>query len=416
MTLEPSEPPSYGRVLRHRPTLLLWLSQIISQSGDFIFDIALLWLVIQTTGSVAAVGLVVAVVLLPVVFLGPIAGVYVDRFNRRSVLMVAEAFQGVVVLGMAGLLLLHDLYFPVLLLLVFLLNAGGAIARVTSTAIIPSLVERSDLGAANGLFSMSGSVNQLASLGLGGIVVALFGVETPILYDAITFFVALALVSLISSRLSEPREEGAEAAAKTSFGHDFVEGFAYLRKDPFMSQLVVIAIALNFFGAMMVTLVAPFAKFALQGNASAYGFMGASMALGTLVGSTVLGKLPMRRTAGPMLFAGVLIVGVGCILWGFTHELWETLVATAIVGVGLAAANLPISVLFQAKVPKHLLGRVGSALGSGTAASQPVGALLAGLLAASLTVGPVYSLCGAAILIIGLLGFAALRDLRRASF
>ena len=416
MTLEPSEPPSYGRVLRHRPTLLLWLSQIISQSGDFIFDIALLWLVIQTTGSVEAVGLVVAVVLLPVVFLGPIAGVYVDRFNRRSVLMASEAFQGVVVLGMAGLLLLHDLYFPVLLLLVFLLNAGGAIARVTSTAIIPSLVERNDLGAANGLFSMSGSVNQLASLGLGGIVVALFGVETPILYDAITFFVALALVSLISSRLSEPRDEGAEAAAKTSFGHDLVEGFAYLRKDPFMSQLVVIAIAINFFGAMMVTLVAPFAKFALRGNASAYGFMGASMALGTLVGSTVLGKLPMRRTAGPMLFAGVLIVGVGCILWGFTHGLWETLVATAIVGVGLAAANLPISVLFQAKVPKQLLGRVGSALGSGTAASQPVGALLAGLLAASLTVGPVYSLCGAAILIIGLIGFAALRDLRKASF
>ena len=416
MTLEPSEQPSYGRVLRHRPTLLLWLSQVISQSGDFIFDIALLWLVIQTTGSVAAVGLVVAVVLLPVVFLGPIAGVYVDRFNRRSVLMASEAFQGVVVLGMAGLLLLHDLYFPVLLLLVFLLNAGGAIARVTSTAIIPSLVERNDLGAANGLFSMSGSVNQLASLGLGGIVVALFGVETPILYDAITFFVALALVSLISSRLSEPRDEGAEAAAKTSFGHDLVEGFAYLRKDPFMSQLVVIAIAINFFGAMMATLVAPFAKFALQGNASAYGFMGASMALGTLVGSTALGKLPMRRTAGPMLFAGVLIVGLGCILWGFTHELWETLVATAIVGVGIAAADLPIAVLFQAKVPKQLLGRVGSALGSGTAASQPVGALLAGLLAASLTVGPVYSLCGAAILIIGLIGFAALRDLRKASF
>ena len=78
---EASSRPSFGRALRSRPFFLLWLSQLISQSGDFVFEVALLWLVLEVTGSVFAVGLVVAVTLLPSVVLGPFLGVLVDRWD-----------------------------------------------------------------------------------------------------------------------------------------------------------------------------------------------------------------------------------------------------------------------------------------------------------------------------------------------
>ncbi len=74
--------PSFRQVLHHRPFFLLWLSQLVSQSGDLVFEVALLWLVLGVTGSVFAVGIVVAVTLLPGVVLGPFLGVYVDRWGH----------------------------------------------------------------------------------------------------------------------------------------------------------------------------------------------------------------------------------------------------------------------------------------------------------------------------------------------
>src|SRR3989442_8825806 len=87
------EKPSYRRVLSNRSFSLLWIGQLVSQSGDFIFDVAALWLVLQLTGDTLKVGIAVAFVLLPAVVIGPFAGVYIDRFNRRDIMIAANIFQ-----------------------------------------------------------------------------------------------------------------------------------------------------------------------------------------------------------------------------------------------------------------------------------------------------------------------------------
>src|SRR6266852_8180299 len=87
------EKPSYRRVLSNRSFSFLWISQLVSQSGDFIFDVAALWLVLQLTGDTLKVGVAVAFVLLPAVVVGPFAGVYIDRFNRRDIMIAGNIFQ-----------------------------------------------------------------------------------------------------------------------------------------------------------------------------------------------------------------------------------------------------------------------------------------------------------------------------------
>src|SRR3989442_3790665 len=96
------EKPSYRRVLSNRSFSLLWIGQLVSQSGDFIFDVAALWLVLQLTGDTLKVGIAVAFVLLPAVLVGPFSGVYICRFNRTDILIAANIFPTVAAIDIAA--------------------------------------------------------------------------------------------------------------------------------------------------------------------------------------------------------------------------------------------------------------------------------------------------------------------------
>jgi len=171
---------------------------MVSQSGDYIFDVVALWLVLQLTGDIFKVGLTTATILLPPVVIGPLAGVYVDKFNRRDIILVSNIFQAIIIAGIAVLYTLGSLSFPVLLVLLFLLNAGAQFVRPSVTAVIPGIMAKEDLAAANSLFSISSSMNQIVGFGIGGLMVLLLGVTVPIYYDPFTFIFAAASVVLIS--------------------------------------------------------------------------------------------------------------------------------------------------------------------------------------------------------------------------
>ena len=114
-----SAKPSFRRVLSNRSFSLLWGGQLVSQSGDFIFDVAAIWYVLRLTGDPFKVGVAVATILLPAIFIGPIAGVYLDRFNRRDVMLASNLVQSAVA-GMIGVLYsLGSLNFLVLLVMLF---------------------------------------------------------------------------------------------------------------------------------------------------------------------------------------------------------------------------------------------------------------------------------------------------------
>src|SRR3989442_6579150 len=131
------EKPSYRRVLSNRSFSLLWIGQLVSQSGDFIFDVAALWLVLQLTGDTLKVGIAVAFVLLPAVVIGPFAGVYIDRFNRRDIMIAANIFQAGAAIGITVFYSIGIFNFSVLLILFFVLNACAQFVPPPVTAVGP---------------------------------------------------------------------------------------------------------------------------------------------------------------------------------------------------------------------------------------------------------------------------------------
>jgi MFS family permease len=411
-----SAKPSFRRVLSNRPFSLLWAGQLVSQSGDFIFDVAAIWYVLQLTGDPFKVGVAVATILLPAIFIGPIAGVYLDRFNRRDVMLASNLVQAAVA-GMIGVLYsLGSLSFLVLLVMLFVLNSGAQFVRPAVTAMVPGITEEEDLSTANSLFSLSTSVNKVAGYGIGGVIVLALGVAVPFYYDSLTFLFAAAMLSLITRSLGSIPKGVSESTSLNSypisFREKFVQGLRFIRGSKFLIQLVIVGLVVNFFGVGIFALLAPYAKNVIVGNAGTYGAILTTYSVGAVIGSVLVGKLQLRNYVGKMLFAGVIGQGFVIVGIGLTTVLFLALALSFAIGVLQTMVNVPMTVLVQTKVPADMLARVFTSLVALLTIVAPVSIALAGSLATSISIGGTFQVFGGLIVAACAVGYLFFRDLR----
>ena len=410
----PGAAPSFRRALASRPFFLLWTSQLVSQSGDFIFDVALLWLVLQTTGSVFAVTLAVVATIVPTVVLGPVLGVYVDRWPRRTILIGTNVAEGVLVAALSGLVLAHAADLVLIVAIVFSLGVGGQFVRVASNAMVPQTVATADLTTANSLLSFSNATTQVVGLSVGGVVVALFGVTLPIAYDAITFFVAAAIVTAIAATVGRP--EPVPDGGSDRFVDQFAEGFRYVVGQRYLLELIAVGLVVNFAGNAAFALWAPYADLVLHGGAATYGFLGAMIAVGAIVGAVVVGKVNVRPIAGSLLFGGLFGFGAFVIGLGLTRSIPLALGEAFGVGFLSSVINIPLLTAVQARVPARLMGRAMSVLFGLILAAAPFGAFFAGSLAVATSIEFVYVAAGSLVLVAGAVGVVLMREVRELTY
>jgi DHA3 family macrolide efflux protein-like MFS transporter len=425
---ESGEKPSYRRVLATRPVLPLWISQVISESGDYVFNIALLWYVLSLTHSTFWVAITQGVIWLPLTISGPIAGVYVDKFNRRDLILVSNLIEGVIVGSISIMFILDRVSIVPLLLLVFFLYTTAQFLMASILAIIPRLVKsRTDLGPVNSLFSLSTGINKLISYATGGIIVLFVGFLAPIIYDGFTFFIAALIVVALVPKLYgivhlAPASEGQTTLPKNelppeiSFKDRFKEGVGHVRKTPVLVELIMIGAMLNFFLAAGSSLVAPYTEYWLNGNSLVYGLMTSMLGLGTLSGSLSFGKFRMRQRVGKVFLFMVLIDGITVSFFGVSKIVMLALALMFIVGFANSIASLSAQVLIQAIVPGELLGRVFTVLIAILQMATPVAALLSGSLALVLPIGLLFSSYGLCLVAVSAVSFAVFGKLRKAAY
>lgn len=404
--------PSYRRALRHKPLFYLWTGQIVSRSGDFIFDVAFVLLVLKTTGSVFDVGLVAGVSAAPSI-LAPIVGTYIDRTNRRNLLVWSNAAQAAVCALIAVLYSSGEAAFALVLLLLFFLNAGGLFTGTAVSALIPKLVVTDDLAAANGLFSVTGSFNQVVFYGLGGAIVALIGYTLPIYYDAVTFLFALVMILLISPSV------GVVASAATgtpSFLASLKEGLVYVRRNALLFELVIAALVVNFFVGAFGALIAPYLVDSLKAPDSLFGFGLTALAAGSLAGALVVGKVQLRNHVGKTIFAGIAAIGFVIIFMALVPTVPSALASLAVLGILVSVVNIPVQVLIQAKVPNEMLGRVFGTVGALASLMVPIASVASGSLASKLSILGAYQIFGAATILSTAVTFLLFRALREAKY
>jgi predicted MFS family arabinose efflux permease len=410
----PTSTPSFRRALASRPFFLLWTSQLVSQSGDFVFDVALLWLVLEQTGSVVAVSIVVVAAIVPSVTLGPVLGVYVDRWPRRTILLTTNLAEGGLVAAFSGLVLAHATNLALIVGVVFALGVGQQFVRVTSGAMTPQTVEKADLATANSLETFSSSTTQIAGLSVGGAVVALFGVTLPIVYDAASFFAAALIVLAMSAAIGRPMPVAEGAPAR--FTEQFAEGFRYVAGQRFLLEVIAIGVVVNFAGNAAFAMWAPYARYVVHGGAATYGLLGAMIALGSVIGALVVGKVDVRAIAGPLIFGGLFAFGALILGLGLTHSVGPALAEAFAIGGFTAGINVPIFTVVQGKVPERLTGRVISVLLALVLAAAPFGAYFAGVFAQATSIGFLYVAMGILVLVTATVAFATMREVRTLTY
>ncbi len=365
------------RALRHRNFKLFFFGQSISVIGTWMTRLATAWLVYRLTHSALLLGVVSFSGQIASFVLGPLAGVWVERMERRRLLIVTQAAGAVQSLALAGLTLAHVITLGEIIgLMAFqgLINAFDMPGR--QSFLIQMVEDRGDLANAIAINSSMANGARLIGPAIGGMIIAAFGEGWCFLIDGVSYFAVIA--SLLLMRI--PALRGRDGAASSLLvelreGWDYVRGFRPIRTILLLFALTCLM------GWPYSVLLPVFAGKVLHGGAHTLGWLTAASGVGAF--SSAL-ALAMRKSVVGLtrtLQAAAVMLGAGLILFGLSHTLWLSLVLMVVVGFGLIQAAAVSNTIIQSLVPDDMRARVMGYYTMAFFGAAPFGSLMAGALA-----------------------------------
>ncbi len=364
---------SLRRGLFNKNFMLLWIGQLVSAFGNAIQYIALMWWVLSVTRSPAILGNVFALAVLPRVVLGPIAGVVVDRVNRKWIIVLADLFRGVIIVWMGLMALKGTLQVWQLYVIALLVASAGAFFDPAVGSSIPNLVSGKHLTRANSLYSMGSQVSNIVGPGVAGLLIAMAGAPVVFLINGLTYF--FSGVSEIFISMSSPHLGNITLKSTVE---DLKEGFHFIAKQGYMIKMFITFAALNFFMSPIDVILPKYVKSDLGYGAGEFGILMALFSVGFVIGGGILSISPeIKQKYIPIIWG---IVGVGGLVAIFTliPSLWYIYTVSFVIGVLIALVNILINVFIQKIVPDEKRGRVFSVMGTLSGGLQPISLALIG--------------------------------------
>jgi MFS family permease len=387
-------------VLRHRDFSLLFWGGLVSMAGDWMLFAVLPYVVYARTGStIATAGMTVAE-LAPGIVLGSVAGVLVDRWDRRRLLVAVNAGQAGVVLALLGFVADASLM-PVVYAVAAAQSALAAFSMPAENSLLPTLVPADDLLAANALNALNDRVGRLSGLALGPVVYALGGLGAVTVADAVSFLAAAVLVAVMRTRRVVPEGD----ASDRRFFVEWREGVALVRRDRSIGLLFVVFGLMTFGGTMLDPLSAPWVRDVLHGGPGVYALLKAVHAASGIAGSLVVGAVGARWSPRLLCGGGSLLAGV-LLLVRFNVPVVTVAVAlSAVAGAVAVASSVGVDTLAQQRVPEAYRGRVFGTLQATIWLLSLMGATVAGAGAERFGVIPMLD---AAAILVGISGVVVL--------
>ncbi|MBT9155893.1 MAG: putative bacilysin exporter BacE [Firmicutes bacterium] len=386
-------------VLRNKAFLILWGGQIVSMLGDALFSLALMWWVVSETGSGVAVAFVVLASSVPRLLLAPIVGVYVDRVDKRRMMLFADTLLGVITLGMTMLFWRGHFSLPVIIAAAALLGAASSLDGPAYEATIPAIVGKNQLVRANSLMQTANSIIGLLAPALSGLVIAVAGVGVAILANSISFFFAAFTLLLISlpaqSRVIKQR----------AFGRDLRDGAKFILGNRLLLPMLLYAALINLSLAPISVSMPLLVTNVLRGGPQLLGLFGSFQSVGVLAASLLLSAKPALLAAtGKVMIFSLIALGCFTVIIARAKSAPHLLLGGAAVGFALVVANVASRTIWQREVPEEYRGRAFTARDTVSGALRPMGQALAGPMVD--TLGPMWLIAGAGALCVvgGILG------------
>ena len=363
----------YTRLLKNRNFILYSVGQAFSQFGDRLVQIILIGFIYKRwPGSTFQLAKLFLFTVLPSFFISPIAGVYIDRWNKKYILIASDIFRAIAIFLVPFFFIYSENITPVYAL-VFLVFAAACFFLPARLAVIPALVSKEDLLLANSASSIVWVVSSIAGFSLGGILAEWAGIRNSLYVNsvvyglsAVSFFVlAYSMKEKIAAQPKPP--PSVSKIFKKSFLGDLVEGFRTLLFDRKIRFVIFAFFLLSAIMGTMYVVTVVFIQETLKSMTRDVGILGMCLFGGLLAGSYIYGKigqrLPREKTVFLSLFLVGVFINVFVISLKVTGSFWVGSASAAILGFFISPIYVTANTVIHESIESKLRGRIFSSIG-----------------------------------------------------
>jgi len=361
----------FRKILKNRNFFLLWLGQIISQLGDRLGQMALIGFVyLRAPGSAIQIAKILSFTIIPVFIIGPLAGVYVDRWDRKRTMYVCDFIRSALVLTIPLFLFYIKSLIPVYLV-IFIVFSIGRFFVPAKLSIVPDLVDKKDLLIANSLVNTTGMIAAILGFGISGVVVEWLGARSGFFLDAFSFLVSGILIFSIAKdfkslvNFKEVGEEIVSVIRKSVF-QEIKEGARYFMRNKDIRFTAGIIFALwSALGAVYVVVIV-FVQKSLHSATKDLGLLVMFLGIGLFLGSLVYGRFGQRFSHYKTIFSSLALSGIMLIIFALGINYYPRFAVAAALALMLGLAIAPIMIasntIIHTASDNEMMGKIFSSM------------------------------------------------------
>lgn len=371
---------TFSSLQRNPNFRLYWAGACTSNIGTWMQTVAQGWLVYVLTNSPFLLGVVSFAGAIPVLLFSLFGGVLADRFERRRLMVWTQTGMMILAFALWLLTILNVVTVWEIALIAFLNGIVMALNTPVRQSIISDLVPREDLQNAIAVNSMQFQTSRILGPALAGLALAVIGPGWCFFLNALSFLAVIAALLIMDVPPLLPRKH-------PSVWKNMTEGIDYVWKQPIIFALLVVAAVPSLFGQVYQPMMPAIAISVLHVDATGLGLLQSAAGAGALLGAMAIASLTKNQHRGRIMLAALLLFGIALILFGLSLQMLLALAFVFVVGFASMAYSALNQTFLQTLADEELRGRVLSLLTLTTFGFQPLGALLAGVVAERAGVG-----------------------------
>lgn len=381
---------------------------MISTAGDAIYHLALIWLILDVTGSPAITGLVAMSTYLPAMLFSLYAGVLSDRMHRMALMIFSNLSQALTVLLIPILLYVNHEATIIIGILAFIRAAFGTLFPSAFNAFLPTIVDRDSLVRVNSVMATSQQFAWLIGPAFAGLLLGFISLEMLFIVDGLSFVIATVLLMFVRySKEPLPKKEH-------SAMNDLLEGSRYLWDHPFIGYFIGLTVINNLFIMGPAIVGTPIlVKEVLGGTVSDYAYVEACLALGMLIGSVFVYYLRNRIKPGLLLLIGMILDGVTYSIFYWADSIHFVMVFIILHAIGIPMITVSRTAIIQRHTPNNVHGRLFSMVHIAVVGMTALSSALVGVIANSVDVRVIFFWIGIGAALCGMIGLLN-KEIRRA--
>ncbi|MDD6772009.1 MAG: MFS transporter [Inconstantimicrobium porci] len=386
---------SYRAVLKEKNYLIFIMANLISRFGDSVDCIAYEWMVYKITNSASLMALIFGVNAIPTMVLQPFAGVLVERFNKKKVIVLCDFGRGITVLIIALLYLSGKLTVPMLFISTVINSTFEAFRSPAASAVTPLLLSKENYSYGMSLFASSSRIVEIVGLAAAGTIIGLFGVASGVIIDAASFIICGSIVLFINY-------EG-DIIEKVkinlhSYFSDLKAGLVYLKDYKLLLNMVLLTPVINLLLVPFNTLALVYINSSLHLGAEAYSAINIVLTIGLACGNFLVPKIKEKVKGIYLLVSSGVLLGI-CygsyyVLVNFSHPFIPVMIFSFGIGFAAGIMIMQLNVAFMERIDNSYIARTTGIMGALSMSSTPLGSFIVGGICLVFSTNQIFLLMG----------------------